>query len=184
MPTDGFILHTVSIDIVDKELGNLMDPVSQAYWLQAVRCGYVVGLIGGPPCETWSKARGHALAGRRGPRVIRTPACPCGLAGTRELRVDLRINLAPLHGGVLCDDGPGRRPSVASKDAWAPSRQNLPRCSVRTCILFPGISDSIVCGSRRSLRPALAWMAGKNSRRRSLRNISTGLEQGPGMFLC
>ena len=50
MPTEGFILHTVSIDIVvDKELGNLMDPVSQDYWLRAIRCGYVVGLIGGPP---------------------------------------------------------------------------------------------------------------------------------------
>ena len=81
--------HTVSINIVvDKELGNLMDPVSQAYWLHAIRCGYVVGPIGGPACEAWSKARGHALAGRRRPRVIRTPACPWGLAslGIRELR--------------------------------------------------------------------------------------------------
>ena len=84
-----FVLHTVSIDIVvDSALGDLMSATTQDYWLRAIRCGFVVGLLGGPPCETWSRARGRELEGRRGPRVLRTPEFPWGLCslGLRELK--------------------------------------------------------------------------------------------------
>ena len=84
-----FVLHTVSIDIVvDSALGDLMSTTAQEYWLRAIKCGFVVGLLGGPPCETWSRARGRELEGRRGPRVLRTPEFPWGLCslGLRELK--------------------------------------------------------------------------------------------------
>ena len=84
-----FVLHTVSIDIVvDSALGDLMSTAAQDYWLRAIRSGFVVGLLGGPPCETWSRARGRELEGRRGPRVLRTPEFPWGLCslGLRELK--------------------------------------------------------------------------------------------------
>ena len=46
--------------------------------------------LGGPPCETWSRAREHALAdgGRRGPRVVRTAENPWGFdsLSLREIR--------------------------------------------------------------------------------------------------
>ena len=69
-----FVLHTVSIDIVvDSAMGDLMSTATQDHWLCAIRSGFVVGLIGGPPCETWSRARGREIEGRRGPRILRTP---------------------------------------------------------------------------------------------------------------
>ena len=87
-PPEGCILHTVSIDIVvDGELGDLMSQEAQQYWINAIKSRYVVGLLGGPPCETWSKARGQALQDRKGPRILRTPDFPWGLEslGLREL---------------------------------------------------------------------------------------------------
>ena len=65
-----------------------MSTAAQDYWLRAIRSGFVVGLLGGPPCETWSRARGRELEGRRGPRVLRTPEFPWGLCslGLRELK--------------------------------------------------------------------------------------------------
>eukprot|EP00973_Karenia_brevis_P058391 8131806-Karenia_brevis.AAC.1 len=37
--------------------------------------GYVLAVLGGPPCETWSAARGYDLGGgRRGPHALRSPA--------------------------------------------------------------------------------------------------------------
>ena len=84
---EGFVIHTVSIDIVvDPVLGNLMQADAQAYWLKAINDGFVIALLGGPPCETWSMARGRAIEGRRGPRVLRTTDWPWGRPlGLREL---------------------------------------------------------------------------------------------------
>ena len=70
---DGVVAHVVSVDIViDKELGDLMQPSVRRFWLAAIVRGWVIGFIGGPPCETWSQARGKIIAGRRAcPRVLR-----------------------------------------------------------------------------------------------------------------
>ena len=49
----------------------------------------MVGLIGGPPCETWSQARGRALEpGVRGPRAVRDSSTPWAKPSLslRELR--------------------------------------------------------------------------------------------------
>ena len=61
-----------------------MSPSTRDFWLRAVRERYVVAALGGPPCETWSQAREHALPGDRcGPRVIRTPDSPWGRGSLR-----------------------------------------------------------------------------------------------------
>eukprot|EP00973_Karenia_brevis_P047482 6592707-Karenia_brevis.AAC.1 len=46
--------------------------------------GCVLAVLGGPPCETWSAARGHDLGGgRKGPRALRSPEALWGLPSLR-----------------------------------------------------------------------------------------------------
>ena len=72
------LLHTISVDIVvDPLWGDVSRPEVREFWLRAVKERHVVGAMAGPPCETWSKARGRApeqitdSVCKRGPRVIR-----------------------------------------------------------------------------------------------------------------
>ena len=78
MQNEGTLIHTISVDIVvDPIWGDVSRPEVRAFWLTAVHDRMVVGAMAGPPCETWSQARGQpptALPGapaRRAPRVIR-----------------------------------------------------------------------------------------------------------------
>ena len=69
------ILYVVSLDIVvDAVWGDVRAPGARCYWLDAIRCGYVIGVLAGPPCNTWSRARKHQIdsdQGKKGPRVVR-----------------------------------------------------------------------------------------------------------------
>ena len=66
------VLITVSLDIiVNKQWGDVRSAESKTFWLSGIRDGYIVAMIAGPPCNTWSAARGHELIDRQGPRVIR-----------------------------------------------------------------------------------------------------------------
>ena len=88
---DGTYIHAVSMDIIyDSTLGDASLRSTQDFWYHGIDCLWVVGFIGGPPCETWSKARGVAVDAKghlRGPRVIRTAAELWGLnaLGLKEL---------------------------------------------------------------------------------------------------
>ena len=80
----GITVHTLSVDIIlDAKWGNVADPEVQRFWRHAVRQKWVIGFLGGPPCETWSRAREHAIehprGGCRGPRVVRTSQQSWGL---------------------------------------------------------------------------------------------------------
>ena len=70
-----YMIHVVSLDIVvDTTWGDASNPSTREFWLSAIRSGYVLAFVGGPPCETWSRARGQVLAGAsksQGPRIIR-----------------------------------------------------------------------------------------------------------------
>lgn len=72
---DGVLV--ISLDIViDSTLGDISRPEVQEYWLNAMREGMVIGMLSGPPCCTWSVARGKTdssmqLKQGTGPRVIR-----------------------------------------------------------------------------------------------------------------
>ena len=72
---DGIYIHAVSMDIIyDCTLGDASSRSTQQFWFWGIDQGWVVGFIGGPPCETWSKARGVEVLGdcsHKGPRVIR-----------------------------------------------------------------------------------------------------------------
>ena len=80
----------ISLDVViDSTWGDITCPNTRAFWIEAIRKRFVVALLGGPPCETWSKAREHGIEEKRvAPRVLRLPALPWGLhsLSLRELR--------------------------------------------------------------------------------------------------
>lgn len=75
---EGTTLHVISLDIViDGELGNLLRKESRSFWLHAIAQGWITGLLCGPPCETWSRARGKAIKGKNsGPRIVRSVGAP------------------------------------------------------------------------------------------------------------
>lgn len=80
-------IRVISVDIVINRIwGDLGHPKTRRFWIQATLDGQVVGLMGGPPCETWSRARARqwkpdSSGGRAGPRVIRTLTETWGMAG-------------------------------------------------------------------------------------------------------
>ena len=67
----------VSLDLViDAHWVDISREDTQCFWLDALRTGKVIGMLSGPPCCTWSIARGKtdattAGSHRPGPRVIR-----------------------------------------------------------------------------------------------------------------
>ena len=75
-----YVLHVVSVDIViDPIWGDVMDKKTRQYWLDLAHKNVIAGFVAGPPCETWSRARGRKIAHQEHqdwflPRVIRT-AC-------------------------------------------------------------------------------------------------------------
>ena len=68
----------ISLDLViDATWGDIGKEDTQIFWLNAIRSGYIIGMLSGPPCCTWSVARGkqHDSLGphtRAAPRVLRT----------------------------------------------------------------------------------------------------------------
>ena len=78
---EGVTIHTASVDILyDLKLGDVGDKHTQEFWFGAIDCQLVIGFIGGPPCETWSRARGVQTSDKHhGPRIVRTDACLWGL---------------------------------------------------------------------------------------------------------
>ena len=76
-PPHNYVLHVVSVDIViDKVWGDATAEQTRAYWLGLAHQGFIVGFLAGPPCETWSRARGKTVKGlqsdRCALRIIRT----------------------------------------------------------------------------------------------------------------
>eukprot|EP00438_Fugacium_kawagutii_P009479 Skav204852 [mRNA] locus=scaffold1883:147216:148808:+ [translate_table: standard] len=79
---DGVCILTVSLDIViNSQWGDISQPSVRSYWLHAIEDGMVMGFLCGPPCNTWSRARGVQLADgdhHRAPRVLRHSDSPWG----------------------------------------------------------------------------------------------------------
>ena len=76
-PPSNYVLHVVSVDIViDPVWGDATADQTRSYWLRMAHAGYIAGFLAGPPCETWSRARGKQVQGqqneRGAPRIIRT----------------------------------------------------------------------------------------------------------------
>jgi len=89
---DGIYIRAVSMDIIyDATLGDASLKSTQEFWFWGIDKHWVVGFLGGPPCESWRIARGALLpdhAERGGPRVIRNVQELWGLEalGLKELR--------------------------------------------------------------------------------------------------
>lgn len=76
-PPSGYVLHVVSVDIVIDEIwGDATAEATRMYWLRKAQEGFIAGFLAGPPCETWSIARGKKVSGQptgtKAPRIIRT----------------------------------------------------------------------------------------------------------------
>ena len=76
------MIFTISVDLmVDPVWGDVSRPEVRSFWISAVKDRFVVGCMAGPPCETWSQARGKQPAAEttneasrrswKGPRVLR-----------------------------------------------------------------------------------------------------------------
>jgi len=149
-------IMVVSVDLViDTTWGDISRAATQQYWLNAMSDGYVVGMLSGPPCCTWSIARGKAVPttttkGPRGPRVIRTRQHLWGLASVsiREMtqlhdgHVLLGFSLQGMvrlstSGGIGVLEHPGEPEQVDAASIWRlPLMQlilNLPGFQLREC---------------------------------------------------
>ena len=143
---DGIVVHVLSLDvIISKQHGDLMDKTVRQFWIRAACSGWVVGLLAGPPCETWSRARYHALEKeRRGPRPVRSSSELWGLGSLqlKELRqiifgntlltfaVELMVIMA-VKGGFGAMEHPAEPP-----EPHMPSIFRIP--IVKTLLQLPG----------------------------------------------
>lgn len=64
---------TVSVDIVcDLVWGDVTRPDTRAFWIEAIKKGWVCAATAGPPCETWTVARHRHDIEACGPRPVRS----------------------------------------------------------------------------------------------------------------
>ena len=71
-------LFCLSVDLcLAKEHSDLTDEQSKQFWTEKMKSGQVIGIGGGPSCETWSAAR-HCPGG---PPPVRSFDCPWGMTG-------------------------------------------------------------------------------------------------------
>ena len=71
-------IFCISVDLcLAKEFSDLTDADTKEFWIQKMRQGHVLGIGGGPSCETWSAAR-HVPGG---PSPLRSYDAPWGIAG-------------------------------------------------------------------------------------------------------
>ena len=132
-----FLIQVISVDIViHKRWGDLSNADTRRFWISAILDHQIVALLGGPPCETWSRARGRQLSPedplqRSGPRVVRTLEEVWGLSSLslRELaQVTIRnvlmgfqlVAMAALActGGIAVVEHPAESPNPEEASIW------------------------------------------------------------------
>ena len=77
----------LSFDLAIDEQCDLLDERAQSWLRQMIKGGHILTLIAGPPCETWSRARGVSLSEESSsgqPRVLRSNQEPWGLVGMNQ----------------------------------------------------------------------------------------------------
>lgn len=101
-----FPVWIVSLDIIiDMHHGDVSKDSVRQFWCQAIIDRWVCSVLCGPPCETWSVARGQKIVDsqgneRAGPRPVRGHDCPWGMSSLR-----LRELHQVLTGNVLMSFG-------------------------------------------------------------------------------
>ena len=83
----GVLVHVLSADIIFGTNADFSSAKVRRKWLEWISAGFVLALYAGPPCETYSVARAHELAGVS-IRPVRSAATPWGFAhlSLREIR--------------------------------------------------------------------------------------------------
>eukprot|EP00435_Cladocopium_sp_Y103_P031829 s854_g8.t1 len=75
---DGVHLFCISIDLcLAKKHSDLTDERTKKFWIGKMKGGQIIGVGGGPSCETWSAARYCPP----GPGPVRSHKCPWGIEG-------------------------------------------------------------------------------------------------------
>eukprot|EP00435_Cladocopium_sp_Y103_P030710 s1969_g7.t1 len=89
----GVHIFTLSVDLcMQRQHADLATDSALRWWGSRVAAGQIVSAGGGPPCETYTAARFHALEGRPGPRPLRSAEEHCGLPKlTRKERMQIWI---------------------------------------------------------------------------------------------
>ena len=78
-------IFCVSVDLcLAKKYSDLTDTDTKKFWISKMRSGQILGIGGGPSCETWSAAR-HAPGG---PMPLRSYHSPWGLEGLTQRQWD------------------------------------------------------------------------------------------------
>eukprot|EP00435_Cladocopium_sp_Y103_P064932 s1362_g26.t1 len=92
-------LFCISIDIcLAKERSDLTDENTKRFWISQIRKGHLLGLGGGPPCESWTAAR----LLEDGPPPIRSGTHPWGLQGLK-LRQRQQVEVGTVLFQLLVD---------------------------------------------------------------------------------
>ena len=153
---EPYILHIVSMDIViDEEYGDARNPTTRRYWLEAIKSHFVVAMLAGPPCETWTAAREHCLQdGRTGPRPVRSADDLWGFAHLRlrelqQVMVGNELLMFVLQaflelvitGGSAIIEHPAPPSKSESPSIWKlPVIKALQECDgVETCMFAQGL---------------------------------------------
>ena len=95
-PWDGQI-KVISIDTAVHSMCDINEPVFWHHILSLAKSGYLLGLMMGPPCETWSAVRHEALWNddgtvASGPRPLRDDNRPWGRGGLLPPRISSAEN--------------------------------------------------------------------------------------------
>ena len=78
-------IFCISVDLcLAKKFSDLTDADTKEFWIKKMRQGQVLGIGGGPSCETWSAAR-HIPGG---PLPLRSYDCPWGVGGLTRRQWD------------------------------------------------------------------------------------------------
>ena len=78
----GEHIFTLSVDLcMKRQHADLAKPGALPWWQARAASGQIVCAGGGPPCDTYTAARYHALEDGTGPRPLRSASDPTGLPG-------------------------------------------------------------------------------------------------------
>eukprot|EP00438_Fugacium_kawagutii_P001273 Skav222103 [mRNA] locus=scaffold4111:20221:23028:- [translate_table: standard] len=156
----GMEIELVPLDIVyHARLCDLLDEHAKQFWMAVVASGSCLGLLGAPPCETWSIARWRALLVHdAGPRPVRDVDQPWGLATAsyRELHQLLVANsllqtwllfaaLAATLGISWAMEHPAHAPRLPrAASVWLlPQMAELCRAGAKTRTILQGLYGAV-----------------------------------------
>ena len=127
-----FGIVPLSVDIIfSEEWGNLSNPRTFSWFVDAVTSQQLVAILAGPPCETWSIARERGLYADDGPKPLRSSSSLSGFVGltNRETRqlctgnelLGVAITLAThlwLAGGICIIEHPSEPKPEHAPSIW------------------------------------------------------------------